>query len=235
MLNAVVLNAVAINGMLPLPFVADDCTPIIRRLPGSVPNASPLGSWTLNGRGGVIVTECVEPRGPLFDPLARVEVYLLLIGGQQVPMSSFQATMRKKGKSFVQAVIPGDLNTALENGAVIEVKLGYYYPDSDAYGGLEVIARANLDTVRIDEGATNLSTTISGYGGLTSVQPAHRALQGVQTRSINNGVRRVKCDVDLLLRPDNYADDEDGATFRVGKIQYFVNSASAGMEVFEDG
>lgn len=236
MLNAVVLNAVAINGMLPLPFVADDCTPIIRRLPGSVLNASPLGSWALNGRGGAIVTPCENPAGTVFDPLARTEIYLLLIDGQQVPMSSFQATMRAEGKSFVQAVLPGAGEMPpLEYGALMEVQLGYYYPDAGEYSGLETIAQAPLEIVRSDEGASRFTVTVSGYGALPKYAPDRRPLRGVRTRSINQGKRRVRCDVDLLLRPRQYAIDTDGASFAVDTIQYFVNSASAAMEVTERG
>lgn len=236
MLNAVVLNAVAINGMLPLPFVAEDCTPIIRRLPGSVLNASPLGAWALNGRGGAIVTQCENPAGTVFDPLARTEVYLLLVDGVQVPMSSFQATMRSEGKSFVQAVLPaaGEL-PPFEYGALMEVQLGYYYPDAGGYSDLKTIAEAPLEIIRSDEGASRLTMTVSGYGSLPDYAPAQIPLRGVRTRSINQGKRRVRCDVDLLLRPKHYAIDTDGESFAVDTIQYFVNSASAAMEVTERG
>lgn len=236
MLNASALNAIALNGRLPLPFAPGECTPTIKQLPGSVLNASPLGSWALNGRGGVIVTECVEPRGPLFDPLSRVEVYLLLIDGQQVPMASFQATMRAEGKSFVQAVLPGAGEMPpLEYGALMEVQLGYYYPDAGEYSGLETIAQAPLEIVRSDEGASRLTVTVSGYGALPKYAPDRRPLRGVRTRSINQGKRRVRCDVDLLLRPKHYATDTDGVSFPIDTIQYFVNSVSAAMEVTERG
>lgn len=235
MLNAVPLNRLALAA--PLPAVDEnECEPFTKRLPGSQPNASPLGSWTLNGRGGVIVTECVEPSGPLFDPLARVEVYLLLIDGQQVPKASFQATMRAEGKSFVQAVLPAaDHLPPLEYGALMEVRLGYYYPDADEYSGLETIAQAPLEIVRSDEGASRFTVTVSGYGPLPNYAPGQRQLHGVRTRSVSQGKRRIRCDVDLLLRPKHYAIDEDGTSFRVETIQYFVNSASAAMEVTERG
>lgn len=235
MLNAVPLNRLALAA--PLPAVDEnECEPFTKRLPGSQPNASPLGSWTLNGRGGVIVTECVEPSGPLLDPLARTEVYLLLIGGVQVPMASFQATMRAEGKSFVQAVLPaGGHLPSLSYGALLEVQLGYYYPDAGEYSGLETIAQAPLEIVRSDEGASRFTVTVSGYGDKPRYRPRQRQLNGVQTRSINQGIRRVRCEIDLLLRPDHYAIDEDGASFRVETIQYFVNSASAAMKVTERG
>lgn len=235
MLNVSLINSAPLNAGQPAPS-ADACEPVTVRLPGSVLNASPLGSWTLNGRGGVIVTECVEAAGPLFDPLARTEVYLLLIGGVQVPMATFQATMRAEGKSFVQAVLPaGGQLPPLSYGALLEVQLGYYYPDAGEYSGLETIAQAPLEIVRSDEGASRFTVTVSGYGDKPRYRPRQRQLNGVQTRSINQGIRRVRCEIDLLLRPDHYAIDEDGASFRVETIQYFVNSASAAMEVTERG
>lgn len=236
MLNAVALNTIVLNNRLPLPFTPDECTPVIRQLPGSVLNASPLGGWALNGRGGVIVTDCIKPSGPLFDPLARTEVYLLLVDGEPVPMASFQATMRAKGKSFVQAVLPAaDQLPPLEYGALMEVQLGYYYPDAGEYGGLETIAQAPLEIVRSDEGPSRFTVTVSGYGPLPDCAPDQRQLRGVRTRSINQGKRRIRCDVDLLLRPNHYAIDSGGASFAVDTIQYFVNSSNAAMEVTERG
>ncbi|BBI51121.1 hypothetical protein HORIV_35420 [Vreelandella olivaria] len=166
MLNSDPLNSRALGSPMP-PEGGIDCVPIIKRLPGSVLNSSPLGSWALNGSGGTIVIGCDDgPQGALFDPLERVEVYLLLIGELRVPMSSFQATMRRTGKSFLQAIVPaGDsVLPALEYGALMQVQLGYYYPSADEYDGLETIALAPLEQIRSDEGPTRFTLTLSGYG-----------------------------------------------------------------------
>lgn len=237
MLNSDPLNSRALGSPMP-PEGGIDCVPIIKRLPGSLLNSSPLGSWALNGSGGALVIGCDDgPQGALYDPLERVEVYLLLIGESRVPMSSFQATMRRTGKSFLQAIVPaGDsVLPTLEYGALMQVQLGYYYPSVDDYDGLETIALAPLEQIRSDEGPTRFTLTLSGYGDFPQAEPRERALQGVQTRSINQGVRRVRCNVDLLLRPDNYAVDDNGESFHVGQIQYFVNANSAAMEVIEVG
>ncbi|MBT2788042.1 MULTISPECIES: hypothetical protein [unclassified Halomonas] len=236
MLNTDPLNSRALG--TPLPVAAVDCLPIVKRLPGSVLNSAQLGSWALNANGGTIVISCDDgPTGALFDPLERVDVYLLLIGELRVPMSSFQATMRRTGKSFLQAIVPaGDsVLPALEYGTLMQVQLGYYYPSVDEYNGLETIALAPLQQIRSDEGPTRYTLTLSGYGDFPQADPLERILQGVQTRSINQGARRVRCNVDLLLRPDNYAVDTNGERFHVGQIQYFVNATSAAMEVIEVG
>lgn len=236
MLNTDPLNSRALAA--PLPVTAVDCIAIVKRLPGSVLNSAPLGSWALNASGGTLVVGCGDgPQGALFDPLERVEVYLLLIDDSHVPMSSFQATMRRTGKSFLQAIVPaGDsVLPTLAYGALMQVQLGYYYPSVDEYDGLETIALAPLEQIRSDEGPTRFTLTLSGYGDFPQAEPRERVLQGVQTRSVNQGVRRVRCNVDLLLRPDNYAVDANGESFHVEQIQYFVNASSAAMEVIEVG
>ncbi|CAM0557091.1 hypothetical protein EHLJMEHL_02179 [Vreelandella titanicae] len=236
MLNTDPLNSRALAA--PQPVAAVGCISTVRRLPGSVLNSSQLGSWALNANGGTIVIGCDDgPTGALFDPLERVEVYLLLIGELRVPISSFQATMRRTGKSFLQAIVPaGDsVLPALEYGTLMQVQLGYYYPSVDEYNGLETIALAPLEQIRSDEGPTRYTLTLSGYGDFPQAAPRERILQGVQTRSISQVARRVRCNVDLLLRPDNYAVDTNGESFHVGQIQYFVNATSAAMEVIEVG
>lgn len=237
MLNTDPLNGRALGAAQP-PAGGIDCIPIIKRLPGSVLNSSPLGSWALNGSGGTLVIGCDDgPQGALFDPLERVEVYLLLIGELRVPMSSFQATMRREGKSFLQVIVPaGDaVLPLLEYGTMMQVQLGYYYPSVDQFDGLETIAQAPLEQIREDEGPTRYTLTLSGYGDFPQADPRERPLQGIQTRSTNQGVRRIRCNVDLLLRPDNYAIDGDGSVFQVDMIQYFVNDVSAAMDVIEVG
>ncbi|CAH1044574.1 hypothetical protein [Halomonas sp. TD01] len=173
----------------------------------------------------------------LFNPIERTEVYLLDIGIHRVPMSSFQATMRRQGKSFLQVIVPnGDESlSALQYGSMMRVQLGYYYPSNDEFDGLEVIAQVPLEIIRSDQGPTRNTLSLSGYGDVEQGASITRSLIGVSTRSINQGVRRVRCSVDLLLRPGDTAIDQDGSEFVVDQIQYFVNANSAAMEVTEGG
>ncbi|CAO1663549.1 hypothetical protein NYA30BAC_01995 [Halomonas sp. NYA30] len=190
-------------------------------------NASPINALALNAP---------QPTGgEAFDVAERMEVYLLDVGGQRVPMSSFQATMQRSGASFLQAIIPNgsEYISLLNNGQPMQVHLGYYYPQPDAFSGLATIAEAPLEQIRSDEGATRHTITISGYGQYKSDTLSQRKLKGVQTRSVNQGLRRIRSEIDQLLRPNHYAVDTDGSVFRVDKIQYFVNATSAAMEVTE--
>lgn len=237
MINDSPINAIPIASAAP-PEAVDECVTKIVGAPGSVPNASPINSWALNAGGRRGITDCGPPpaAGKVFDPLERVEIYLLDVGDVRVPMSSFQATMRLEGESFVQAVIPGfDSPAGLDHGARMKIKLGYYYPDTDEYSDLETIAEAPLGEITISEGATRKTATLSGYGRRPLYEYRSRTLTGVQTRTTQKGLRRVRCEIDLLLRPGNVAIDEDGAEFGVKDIQYFVNASSAAMEVTENG
>lgn len=193
-------------------------------------NGWALNSKALNSAGAEFVDWSV------FAPVERVTVYLLDIGGVKIPMSSFQATMKTDGKSFLQAVIPNgvDYLNQLHTNALMRVLMGFKYPDG-TYSPLEEIARSPLEILRYDEGASSNSVTVSGYAALSASTGVTRQLTGVSYRSVNQGRRRVRCSIDLFLRPGHMAMDSDGQVFSVGIIQYFVNAKSEYMEVMQDG
>lgn len=198
-------------------------------------NAFPFNATPLNGP--VPRVSSGLPRPVISNPLERVEIYLLQIGELRVPMSSFQASMRLAGKSYLQVIVPAGsaVLPTLEYGALMQVRLGYYHPSDDEFDGLETIAQAPLEVIRSDEGPTRNTLTLSGYGQTAQAATLTRQLVGVSGRSINQGRRRVRCNVDLLLRPGDTAIDADGSEFVVDQIQYFVNATSAAMEVLESG
>ncbi|WP_301585019.1 hypothetical protein [Halomonas alkaliantarctica] len=195
-------------------------------------NARPINTASVNA----FLTQ-VGPRPVISNPLEQTEVYLLSVGDLRVPMSSFQATMRRSGKSFLQVVVPaGDaVLPALEYDALMQVELGYYYPSDDMFDGLEVIASAPLEIIRSDQGPSRHTLTLSGYASSAQSRSVSRALKSVSTRSISQGRLRVRCAVDLYLRPGDTAIESNGAEFVVDQIQYFVNATSAAMEVTEGG
>ncbi|MDP4557960.1 hypothetical protein Q9247_09720 [Halomonas meridiana] len=198
-------------------------------------NAFPLNAVPFNGAAPRDASGL--PRPVISNPLERMEVYLLQIGDGRVPMSSFQASMRLAGKSFLQVIVPAGsaVLPALEYGVPMQVSLGYYHPSDDEFDGLETIAQAPLEVIRSDEGPTRKTLSLSGYGQAAQPAALTRQLVGVSGRSINQSRRRVRCSVDLLLRPGDTAIDADGTEFQVGQIQYFVNATAAAMEVLENG
>lgn len=197
-------------------------------------NSSTLNSKPINSVGA-------EP----FDdwtlslPVERQAIYVLDVGDYRVPISSAQATMRLSGQSFLQAVVPaagahaGEI--ASRNGQVMMLRSGYRFADG-SLSPLESIAEAPFQISSRAEGATNDTLTISGYGAKAPGRAMARHLASVQTRTTGqDGRRRVRCELDLLLRPGHLAIDTDGAAFTVGTIQYFINASNDVMEVIEHG
>ncbi|TFH84728.1 hypothetical protein EQG41_20885 [Billgrantia azerbaijanica] len=234
-LNAQPLNAAALNATVPAGVESEPEGGYQRRpRPGGIGTAA-LNTRPINGAGWRLV----YVPGTVEHPPAEFElrtVYLLEIGDYRVPMSSFQATMRRQGQSFLQAVIPNGSEhlAALVDGAPMQVLMGLRAPD-DTLTELEAIASAPLQIVRHDEGGGRDTLTVSGYGPLPPQGSLARELRGISYRSINQGVRRVRSQIDLLLRPGQVAIDGDGSSFMVGTIQYFVGARSEFMEVLEDG
>lgn len=194
-------------------------------------NGSPLNGHALNASADVFVDWSI------YAPIERITVYLLDVDGVRIPMSSFQATMRgSDGKSYLQAVIPNGVEylNELPSGAIMRILMGFKYPDN-SYSPLEEIAQAPLEILRYDEGARSNSVTISGYSALPAATGIERQLTGISYRSVNQGKRRVRCNIDLFLRPGHTAIDGDGEAFSVANIQYFVNDKSEYMEVLQGG
>jgi hypothetical protein len=171
---------------------------------------------------------------PVFQGIGN-EVYLLEIGVFEIPMSSFQATIRSEGQSFLQVIVPAadQYVSKIAPGSLMRVRFGYYYPDIDEFGALSVIAEAPLEIIRFDEGPSRATLSLSGYNQIPPSPREEIVLEGVRSRSINQGLKRVRADVNLDLRPGHDAIDVDGEPFRVDQIQYFVNATSSAMEVLE--
>jgi len=171
-------------------------------------------------------------------PSERRAVYVFDVGGLEIPIGSAQATMRKDGQSFLQAVIPNagewvDGLAALSN-ETMTLRKGYRYAD-DTLSPLEAIAAAKFETSRSDEGAGSHSMTVSGYSAYLQTAISDRVLSGVSYRSIDgNGRRRVRAEIDLFLQPGHTAIDSDATELSVATIQYFIGPASEFMEVLDE-
>lgn len=168
-------------------------------------------------------------------PEERITVYLLDVGGVYVPISSLQSTLRKAGKSFLQAVIPNGTEylDVLIPGVTLKVMMGYRFADG-TLSSLEEVTQAPLQILRYDEGSFSNSVTVSGYQTIYPSASIKRELRNVSYRSLNQGRRRVRCSVDLFLRAGHEAMDE-GVTFNVESIQYFISDRTEYMEVIESG
>lgn len=173
-----------------------------------------------------------------FAPIERRNIYLFTVGDLQLPISSFQATMRVEGQSYLQVIVPAGFQyssvLASSYGLSMMVRKGFLYTDG-SLSPLELIATAPLEIVRGDWGPTSDSLTLSGYGALEPAAFLTRDLRNVRYRSLSGGSRRVRCDIDLFLRPGHTAIDSDGTELSVSVIQYFVGARSDFMEVIDNG
>lgn len=199
-----------------------------------MPNNWSPNEQTLNG----------SSEGAAFDwevssPIERQKLFLLDIGNLRLPISSAQATMRLTGQSYLQAIVPAGDQYVDELATLVDeqmlLKSGYMYADG-TLSPLEVIANAPFEQLSRSEGSASDKLTLEGYGVMEAASDNTRSLNEVRNRSTSaTGRRRVRCSIDLFLRPGHTAIDGDGVSFTVGIIQYFINSSSDAMEVIQDG
>lgn len=155
----------------------------------------------------------------------------LMIGG----ISSWQATSQTDGRSsYLQAVIPAaDLVLpaieARQNGDLV-IQKGYRFADGQVR--YEEIMRSRFDELRPDRGQRALTVTVSGYLSGRIESNGTRALTGIRSISSQNARRRVRCDIDLFLRPGMTV-TALGESFRAAYINYYVTRADKFCEVGE--
>jgi hypothetical protein len=157
----------------------------------------------------------------------------------ELPMSSFQCTLRDGDPSYIAAVIPNavdliDAITARTNGDIV-IKKGYRRQDGIEV--LEEIARADYESLREDRGSLSESATISGHKTVSSSTVKSRRVAGLSYYSLQaDGRRRLRGSVDLFLRCGDTVEYSLGGeedSFLVGQISYTVGPNQADMEVAE--
>lgn len=90
----------------------------------------------------------------------------------------------------------------------------------------------NLSGASVDRGSKNASITL--YGESTTIYNHNTiAIKNAAYRNDRNGERRIRCDVDIYLRPNDIADLGNGETFTVNEITIFIDKSSSVMEVSE--
>jgi len=152
-----------------------------------------------------------------------------------VPISSWQATLQIGRKSYVQVVMPafsGQLSDLIDRknagGEVVVYRVA-------RFGVVEnrvEMARAPIGEVRLDQGSTNKTITVSGYAQLEAPEsPTVVALTSVRSLNISSGVR-VRCAVDWSLRPGDTA-EAVGQSFTASYINYYVMTSDQYMDVGE--
>lgn len=155
----------------------------------------------------------------------------------RVPISSWQATLQSGASNYVQCVIPAALDhvDAINSAVRFIVSRRMNIPGLGAVEHL--MAESTADTVVFDQGPERYTSTLSGYtdGFEVSEDPLalyDRTLADIRSISINQGMARVRCSIDWLLRPSQRAYVKD-LNFVVAYINYYVNSNDSYMDVGE--
>ncbi|MBK8896545.1 MAG: hypothetical protein IPN66_04820 [Candidatus Competibacteraceae bacterium] len=86
---------------------------------------------------------------------------------------------------------------------------------------------------RSDRGARQFSISLDGRADEAESGARIRALKGVSYRAYSAGLRRVRCEVDVWLRPGDTALLGGGETMTVGEITITADRDSGVMELAE--
>lgn len=171
---------------------------------------------------------------------SRITYELVLTGDADglsdltVPISSFQARLRSGDPSFLSVVVPGTAHDA-EINARSNGDLVIYMVKTLDSGNIirEEIARATLETIRLDEGEISQSVTLSGHKTLTFSNKAV-SLSGGSYKAVTNGMLRYRCSPHIYLKPGDTV-TVDGSTFIADSITISISVDQQTMEVAEEG
>lgn len=172
--------------------------------------------------------------------LASRRYYFTLTGAAggtddiEIPISSVQARRRNGTPSYLAVTIP-DISKYNEvllrpNGDLV-VEMSYWYNGLDNFR--TEIARALLEDVRLDQGGTSSTITLSGHSELTTV-PKNIMTAGKSTyRRISSGkINHRMAEPEIFLNPgDTITVGTD--TFVVGLVSYIISSMQQTMEITE--
>ena len=159
-------------------------------------------------------------------------------GAVRVPISSWQATLQTGAKNYVQGVVPAvaDWIDAINDATEFVITRAA----DTSVGRIEYeMARAPLEQISIARGPTNYTATLSGYSTAFAENEEpdaayDRTLTGIRSTTTGTAATRVRCAIDWLLRPGQRAYYDEGASFVVSYINYYVPATGdAYMDVGE--
>ena len=147
-------------------------------------------------------------------------------GAGAVPISSWQATLQTGAKNYVQGVVPAvaDWIDAINDATEFVITRAA----DTSVGRIEYeMARAPLEQISIARGPTNYTATLSGYSTAFAENEEpdaayDRTLTGIRSTTTGTAATRVRCAIDWLLRPGQRAYYDEGASFVVSYINYYV-------------
>ena len=167
----------------------------------------------------------------------RATVYRLFLTGTpdlELLISSFQVR-RNTDRRWLSVVVPAAdsaVIAGIDARAAGSLVLMRGVRMDDGTEQIDEMLRVPLTGIRMDSGANRASATLDG-SGVETVIPKTRLLRGISYQAVDDGRRRVRCEVDTYLAPGDTADFGDGNSLTVGELVYTVNPISATMEVTE--
>lgn len=168
------------------------------------------------------------------EAVKRYHLYLEAPGLEaiELPIASFQATIRAGNPTFLSAVCPDpDYFVAAEArraaGGWMTLQMAWIWRGSEV--ARETLSTVDLDDVRLDEGPRGGSVTVDGRRVETYLPKT------IEIRDVRSGGQTpagvfYRCRVDMLARPGDLATiGED--QFTVGTIQYVVGVLDEYMDI----
>jgi hypothetical protein len=165
----------------------------------------------------------------------RYRLYLIETGDiTELPLASIQCRRRRGASTWLTVEIPGySAAMAAQCRAHIGGEIIIYHGVVDANGErLGEFLRAVLTEVETEEGARGGSIVLTGRVQTPSYDLASRALIGVSSLIMDDGVRSAECVVDPLLRPGDTVDDGE-SSWVVGRLEYRISPRESRMVVTE--
>ena len=237
--NASVINSTSINGASGAGGASLDPLDLYMSV------SSPLGTPALLYYVAVSITQAAStPLGQpsvLLNPTISSLVpddaiinYQMELGGQRIPISSWQATLNAETSSFLQAVVPAcgpyiaKITEEIGNPFII-----FRQATFDGTTLEQEMVRSIIDVPRTDQGPTNYTCTLAGYDASFLAAPVGQPateLKDIRSISTYSGGIRVRAAIDWELRPGASV-SANGNNFTVGFINYIVNNSSAYMDI----
>ncbi|MBK8896844.1 MAG: hypothetical protein IPN66_06390 [Candidatus Competibacteraceae bacterium] len=176
------------------------------------------------------IRDYVGPRLPV--------IYRLYLAGSPplfLPLASFTVRRSLSGRALSAVIAPPSLATvqaiAARAGNDLVLLRGVRFRDGSEQ--LDELLRCALVTPRTDRGARQFSISLEGRADEAESGTRIRALKGVSYRAYSAGLRRVRCEVDVWLRPGDTALLGGGETMTVGDITITADRDSGVMELAE--
>lgn len=208
---------------------------------GQVVGSVPMSAWAaaptmLGAQRAIAYHDFTDAVG---DSITTYVMDLDTPGGLvRVPISSWQATLQTGAKNYVQGVVPAvaDWIDAINDATEFVITRAA----DTSVGRIEYeMARAPLEQISIARGPTNYTATLSGYSTAFAENEEpdaayDRTLTGIRSTTTGTAATRVRCAIDWLLRPGQRAYYDEGASFVVSYINYYVPATGdAYMDVGE--